>query len=117
MTYKINGTDIPLQPESGEWKNRDKIGDDGNGRPIYPAPREFEMKWSLISMSDWKTLLTFFRSVGATGTAVAELPQYDATSWTFYAYSGCILSEPERGKFFEEYGMDARLVVSRINGT
>lgn len=114
MTYKVNGTTLTTQPESGEWKERDEIGKDGNGRPIYASPREFEMKWGLVSMSDWAQLRTFFQSVGATGTVVVELPQYGASSWTFYAYSGCILSEPQLGVFFEEYISDARLIVSKI---
>src|SRR5512139_2561459 len=114
MAYTINGTTLTTQPESGEWKNREPIGVDGNGRPIYPAPREFEMKWGLISMSDWVQLRTFFQSVSATGTVVAGLPQYGASSWTFYSYSGCILNEPQAGVYFEEHIQDARLVVSKI---
>lgn len=114
MTYKINGTTITLQPTTGEWKDRDEIGRDGNGRPIYHAPREFELKWSLISMSDFAQLRTFFRSVSATGTVVVDLPQYGSSSWTFYSYSGCILSEPQAGPFYEEHTTDARLLVSKI---
>lgn len=115
MPYAINGTSLTAQPESGEWKDRESIGIDGNGRPIYPGPREFEMKWGLISISDWQQLRTFFQAVGATGTVVASLPQYGASSWTFYSYSGCVLKEPQVGQYFEEYITDARLIVSKIN--
>lgn len=114
MPYTINGTTITAQPESGSWKEREEIGRDGNGRPIYPSPRQFEMRWGLISMSDWAQLNTFFQSVSATGTVAVGLPQYGASSWTFRTYSGCILSEPQAGQFFEEYITDARLIVSKI---
>lgn len=114
MTYKINGTALSTQPESGEWKDREEIGRDGNGRAIYPGPREFELKWGLVSMSDWAQLRTFFQSVSATGTVVVDLPQYGSSSWAFYSYSGCVLSEPKTGQFFEEYISDARLIVSKI---
>jgi hypothetical protein len=114
MTYAINGVTLTAQPEAGDWKDREKLGDDGNGRPIYPRPREFEMKWGFISMSDWNQLNTFFQSVGATGTVTVDLPKYGGTSWQFQSYSGCILSEPIMGQYFEEYISEVRLVVSKI---
>lgn len=112
--YKINGTTLDIQPQYGEWREREEIGRDGNGRPIYPAPREFEIKWGLISMSEWNQLQTFFGSVGATGTSVVDLPKYSGPSWLFQSYSGCILSEPIVGQFFEEHVSDVRLLVSKI---
>lgn len=114
MTYAVNGTTITTQPETGKWSERDELGRDGNGRPIYVGPREFEMKWGLLSMSEWLQLQTFFSSVGATGTAVVALPQYGASSYQFYSYSGCILSEPTVGVYFEEHVSDVRLIVNKI---
>lgn len=114
MTYKINGTTITTQPETGKWLDRDVIGRDGNGRQILVGPREFEMKWGLLSYADWAQLRTFFGSIGATGTAVVDLPQYSASSWGFISYSGCILNEPTVGTFFEEHVSDVRLIVSKV---
>lgn len=115
MTYKINGTAITLQPETGQWVTQEPIGTDGNGRAIYPAPREFEMKWGLMSMSEFAQIKTFFSSVGATGTVSVDLPEYGASSWQFRTYSGCVLSQPEMSAFFEEYINDVRLIVRKVN--
>lgn len=117
MAYKINGTNITIQPETGKWVDRDKLGRDGNGRNVYVGPREFELQWGLISMSEWNQLQVFFSSVGATGTAVVTLPKYNSTSYAYYDYSGCVLDEPTVGEFFEEFVSDVRLLITKINGT
>jgi len=114
MPYSINGTDLTMQPTEGRWVDRDALGRDGNGRNIYPAPREFEMKFNLISTSDLQQLQTFFSAVGATGTVVVSLPQYGASAYQFYSYSGCILSEPTVNAYFEEYLNDVKITVSKI---
>ena len=114
MTYKVNGTTITLQPTEGRWVDREKIGTDGNGRPIYPASREFEMKFNLGSTSDWAQLRAFFSSVSVTGTAVVDLPEYGASAYQFRSYSGCILNEPTTNAYFEEYINDFKVIVSKI---
>lgn len=114
MTYKINGTTLTLQPETGRWSKRDEIGVDGNGHAVYPAFREFEMHWGFLSASEFQEIQDFYNSIGNTGTAVVSLPQYGASSYTFYDYSGCVLREPEVGVFFEEYVSDVRLLVIKV---
>jgi len=115
MTYKVNGSAITLQPTSGKWANRDSIGVDGNGHEIYTGKREFEMRWGFMSASEFNELIGFFNAIGNTGTAVVSLPQYGASAYTFYAYSGCVLREPEAGEFFEEYVSDVSLLVVKIS--
>ncbi len=44
MTYKIQGVEIQ-QPTSGQWVRRENLGINGLGNAIYPAVREFEMRW------------------------------------------------------------------------
>lgn len=114
MTYKINGTSLTLQPTEGKWVDRETIGTDGNGRPVYAAPREFEMKFNLSSSSDWSQMRNFFLAVGSTGTVTVDLPEYGASTYQFRTYSGCILSEPTTGPYFEEHIQDFKLLVSRI---
>ena len=114
MTYRFNATDLTLQPTSGRWLDRETLGIDGNGRAIYPPYREFELKWGLISVSEFQQLNNFFNAIGATGTVVATLPQYGASSYTTYDYSGCILRQVEAGEYFEEWIKDASLLVVRI---
>ena len=114
MTYKINGTSITLQPESGEWADRNQIGIDGNGHAIYPSLREFQMKWSFMSASEFNQLKGFFDAVGTTGSAVVSLPKYGDTTYNFYDYSGCVLREPEAGEDFEQYVSGVQLLVVKI---
>jgi hypothetical protein len=114
MAYKINGTDLTLQPTEGKWVDREEVGKDGNGRVIYSAPREFEMKFNLSSPSDWAQMRNFFSAIGSTGTVVVDLPEYGASAYQFRAYSGCILNEPTTGPYFEEHIGDFKLIVSRI---
>ncbi len=111
-TYAING--IGLCPSTGRWLKRESIGIDGSGHPVYPATREFELKWDYLSADDFENLQTLYASVATTGTCVARLPQYAANSWTYYNYSGCVLNEPEVGEFFEEHYSDVVLLVTNI---
>jgi len=115
MTYKINGSAITLQPAEGQWKDRESIGVDGNGHAVYSGKREYEMRWGFMLASEFNQLVTFFNTVGNTGTAVVSLPQYGASSYAFYDYTGCVLREPESGDFFEQYVSDVRLLVVKIN--
>lgn len=112
--YKINGTTLSTQPTEGKWVDREPIGTDGNGRYVYPGIREFELKFNLSSQSDVYQLQTFFEAVGATGTVSVDLPEYGASSYAFRTYSGCILSEPARGAYFEEHTNDFKLLISKI---
>jgi hypothetical protein len=114
MTYKINNTDLTLQPETGQWVTRDKFGIDGAGHSIVPRLRKFEIHWGFLSMSEYQQVENFYDSVSATGTVVATLPQWNASSFTFYDYSGCVLHPPEHGVFFEGFISDVRLIISNI---
>ncbi len=115
MTYKINGTDLTLQPETGQWNaQRSSYGTDGGGHGIFPRAHTFEMKWSFMSMAEFNQLYNFYLTTSVTGTAVAMLPEYGAATYQFREYSGTVLQEPESGAFFEEYVSDVRLVINRI---
>ena len=113
MTFKINGTTI-AQPEQEGWLSRDILGIDGNGKPIYPAIRDFEFRWGLMSLSDFCELQTLYNTQGTTGTVVVELPYFCTGSWTFQPYSGTIMREPQPGRFFEEYYTDVYLLITGI---
>lgn len=114
MTYIINGTTLDLQPESGEWQNRDTIGTDGNGHPVYSSVREFEMKWGFMSMNQFKEIRDLYNNTGVTGTSVVSLPRYGWSSWEFREYSGTVLHEPRAGQYFEQYVSDVSLLVVKI---
>lgn len=112
--YKINGTTITLQPTEGGWIPQDAKGIDGNGHPIYPPTHEFEISWQLISPEDFYQLVQFFDSIGVTGSAVVELPQYRSATWQFREYSGCVIHEPQMDKYWETYTKEAKLLITNI---
>lgn len=112
--FKINGTSLTHQPTDHHWQERDSIGRDGNGRLIYPALREYELKWDFLDATEFNEIYTYFLAVGATGSVVASLPQYGNSTYQFYAYSGCILEEPEFSTYFENYYQGVRLLIARI---
>jgi hypothetical protein len=115
MTYKISGTAITTQPTTGRWIPRASLGIDGNGHAIYPGVREYELKWQLVNVSDYNQLVTFFNSIGNTGTVVVDLPQFGAATYTFYSYSGCVLREPEANQYFVGTGQqEVLLLISNI---
>jgi len=103
MTYKINGVELVLQPTTGRWLNRRRLGVSGSGHDVYSGIREFELKFNLEAPSDQNQLQDFYDQINVTGTAVIELPQYGASSYVFYAYSGCTISEPQQGNYFVGY--------------
>lgn len=115
MTYKVNGTAFLIEPTSGQWLERSSHGEDGWGHPVYVAPREFEIKWDLETPTGTNQMQAFFDALGSTGTAVVELPQYAAPTYTFYAYSGCVVHEPRFGKYFSQYYLDCTILISNIH--
>lgn len=114
MPYKINGTTLALQPEAGKWSETRSLGIDGNGHPIYPAVREYELVWGLMSVPEFNELYNFFLAQGVTGTVVAEIPQYNSATYTYYAYTGCVMHEPTAGEYFETYRKDVKLLIAKV---
>lgn len=107
---------MTLQPSSGEWKNRDILAIDGNGHPVYPSVREFEMKWELITESEFAELQTFYDNLVITGSTTAEIPRYKPISgvYTFDVYTGCVIYEPEASQFFEMHRLNAKMLIVNI---
>ena len=114
MPYKLNGTELTHQPTEGRWLPREAIAIDGNGHAIYPAVREFEMRFELLSPAEYQQMTAIFNSVGATGTAVVTLPQYGVATYVFFDYSGCVLREPTANEYFAQHQSNITLLVSRI---
>ena len=113
-TYQISGTDLLLQPTTGRWMPRKPLGIDGNGHPIYPGVREFEMRFRLGSPADYSQLQTFFEGVSNTGTVIVDLPKYGHSSYEFVSYTGCVLREPDAKEYFSQHQRDFTILVSNI---
>lgn len=112
-SYGINGVNLTLSPSDGGWVVRDELGRDGNNRPIYPAIREFEMKWDLISSADLQQIINAQLS-SVTGSIISDLPKWGASDYLFYSYSGTIWNEITVGHYFVGYSTDVTLVISNV---
>lgn len=110
-SYAINATNFLLSPTRGGWKNKDVLGIDGNGHPIYPPVREFEIFWGLAHPNDVKQLNDFYLLSSSTGTLVFDLPQWGASDYIFARYSGCTMTEPQVGEYFNGYIEDVKVTV------
>ena len=114
-TYAIEETELTLKPTTAKWDDRDILGMDGGGHPVYPSIRQFEMSWQLISPGELSQLITFYNSVKNTGTVSVDLPEWGANEYRFARYSGCTLSEPMVGEFFEGTIQQVRLLIYGIS--
>ena len=112
-TFSINGTEIECPTEHG-WIERSNLGDSGDGHSVYPAVRQYQLRWNLMSPDNYYEIQTFYNAVGSTGTVVVGLPQYGAATYEFYNYSGCVLAEPYHRGFFSENYIDVVLLVKKI---
>lgn len=114
--WSINGHWI-LPPSKGRWMPRQPLDVQGDNRPIYAGVRTFELKWELTSYADWANLQQMFDSIESAGDYTVTIPAYPSAtgqSYAFTTYSGCTLSEPQAGAFFEEYPQDITLLISNI---
>jgi len=113
-SYKINGVELSLQPTTGRWLPRPLVGTTGDGHHIYPAIREYEMRWGLANPSDADEWYTQFDLLGVTGTVVMDLPKFPNSVYAFESYSGCTLQEPIVNTYFTEHFTDVVLLVTNI---
>lgn len=114
MTYKLNGTDLLLQPEGGQWLERELLGYNGHGRPIYAATRRFEIRFGPMSIAQFDQLQDFFDAQAPTGSLVVDLPRYNHASWEFRSYSGVFVQEPVASLYFEQTVSAVRMLVTNI---
>lgn len=111
-TYAINAVDIC--PESAQWRDRDTLGVDGNGHPIYSSVREFEFSWGFMSMADYSVLYSARQLVGSTGTVTVDLPDLSQGDFRYRRFSGTIIHEPSVGAYFVDHLSDVRVLVTNI---
>lgn len=114
-SFAVNGVPFYLDPTEHGWTPRSPIGRNGTGHPIYPAVREYEMRFQLTTQTDYWQFQNWFLAVGVTGTVVMDLPTYGVSgAYVFSRYSGCVLSEPESKAYFNEHKTDVFLLISNI---
>ena len=114
-SFAINGTELLLYPTEFSWVGRSPLGYTGDGHPEYGGDsREFQMRWNVESSLQFQQLIGFFNAAVSTGTVSVDLPQWNNANYLFYRYTGCVISEPEMGRYFTEHPSDVRLLISNI---
>lgn len=113
-SYAVGNVNFTLQPTKGNWEGRGNLGFDGNGHPIYPSVRSFEIQWDLIHPTDAKQLIDSYNTISNTGTLVFDLPEYGNANYLFKSYSGCTIQEPTFGDYFQGYLMNGKLTINRV---
>lgn len=116
-SFALNGTNLTLQPTTSQWLERQVLGYDGTGHPIYPAVREYQWTWQLINASDLSQIIGFYNAVQNTGTCSVDLPAWGNSQYLFTTYSGCTLQEPQVSENFAEHTMNVKLLILNIRGT
>jgi len=114
MTYKIQDTELIIQPTTGRWLPRQPVGIGGDGHAIYPGVREYELRWQVESASGYNQLMSYFDAINPTGTVSVDLPRYAHSAYEFRTYSGCVLREPEAGIYFTETYTTVILLITNI---
>lgn len=112
-TFKINGSLLTLQPADHNWVPRSEFGRDGAGHNVYPATRQYELKWDFMTPSEFVELLNHYNN-NSTGTVVVDLPEWANSTYQFKSYSGCNLDEPTFSNFFEGYYGGVQLLITSI---
>lgn len=118
-SYKIDYVELIDQPTVGRWVPREIVGIDGTGHPVYPATREFEMSWNLISPACYNQIYLMFRNASGTAYITAELPIYGGSAFNFRLYSGCTIQDITFGdEYFTDDGYipNVRLTLMNITG-
>lgn len=117
MTFKINNTALSRFPTNHRWVSQETYGLTGDGHPMYPAYREYELEFDFASPSEYNEFMTYYNSIGITGTISADLPEYGVATYVFRTYSGIVMSQPEFNNYFEGYYQSAKLLLARIRTT
>lgn len=110
----FNGSTLSPQPSEHGWVAREELGIDGNGTPVYPSVRSYELKWDALDEDEWNSIYTYFTAQGVTGTITSSLPKWLGTNYQFQNYSGTILRELSYEGWFMNYYRSVRLLITRI---
>jgi hypothetical protein len=111
MTFAINNTNLITQPSDHYWMERTNLGYDGNGHPIYPTPRQYEMDWDWLEVDAFAQLEGFYLS--CTGTCQISLPCWGSATGGFATYSAT-LREPTYSKSFEGFYGSVKFIALNV---
>jgi hypothetical protein len=110
MTFKINGIPFLTNPSNHKWADRNVLGYDGNGHPVYVAPRQFEFSFDWVDAETFSQLVGFYQATS--GTCSVDLPKWNSPTGGFATYSAT-LQEPTYANSFEgNYGSVRFLILN-----
>lgn len=112
--YKVNGVQL-RKPTTARWLEKKGYGSSGVGNSIYGGYRDFELKWDFLTHSEFQTIESAFKFSQNSGSVVVELPYFAGNSFVAREYSGCYLTCPELGDYFEGYYSGVTLVVKKVH--
>jgi hypothetical protein len=113
-SFSLNGTTFIMQPTTATHDQRDNMGFDGNGHPVYPSVRSFKITWNLMHPTDAQQIINAYNAVQNTGTVSFDLPFYGDGGYQFKCYSGCTIEEPEFGEYYMGYITDGKLIIHNV---
>lgn len=100
---QINSVDIATMPSDHDWGDRTTLGYDGNGSPIYTAPRTYEMSWEWVDASTLSQMITAFN--GASGTSQqVTLPTWNSPTGGYSTYNAIFTEPTYKNSFMGNYG-------------
>jgi hypothetical protein len=85
VSFQIDGSTMPLDPEVVRWSDPDWVGRKHNGGPIINTKRSVRLSWEVMTLADYGTL------EAACTSAVHTLKVPHPTSGTYTTFSGAYL--------------------------
>jgi hypothetical protein len=106
-TFGVNGVQFSIQPSDHRWVNQEIVGTTGDGHPIYPAFRSYELEFDFQNASEFNEFQVAFSAIGLTGTASVSLPE-------FRTYSGTVITQPQYSSYYQNYYQEAKITIQKI---
>lgn len=113
-TFSVNGVQFSIQPSAHRWVNQEIIGTTGDGHPIYPAFRSYELEFDFQSALEFNEFQNSFNAIGLTGTANVSLPEYGVATYQFRTYSGTVITQPTYSDYYQNYYQEAKITIQKI---
>jgi len=112
--FYINNNLLP-SPSEHKWIIPDVKGDNGNGQKQYTPYFSYEISWNRMSQNEFSFLYNIWLGHYNSGTAVVKLPSYFSNSYLFTYYSGVVIDQPVVGGYDENYVVNIKLTIRKIN--
>jgi len=114
-SFKLNGVSLP-SPTSAQWVIPTERGKDLTGQTRYNGLFGFTLTWNLLTQTEYNLLYTTWLGHYGSGTATAQLPEYNNATYQFRVYSGCVFDMPIFGSPYDtNYPSAIKIEIRRIS--